>query len=236
MTILDVCKDAAVKLNRAKPTSVFVTTDPFAAELLLAAKETAESLVKEDHDWRALTQLATCVGDAITTAFPFATVAPDWDRMIKSAKLHSLRFRNATFRWARDLDEWLFINDNLLVGSPGNAVILGDSMQIFPPMPVDDTARFYYISNRYARKADGTPQSSFTADTDTFALPENLLRLGIIWRWRADKRLEYSEDLKNYEIAKATAMGKDTGSQAIVVGRQRIGHGNIEFAYPGILG
>lgn len=237
MSILSVCQDAAVKLNRAVPalTSVFSTSNPFAAELLLAAKETAESLLKEEHDWRALTQLATCQGDASTVVFPFATVAPDFDRLIKGAKLHSLRFRNATFRPAKDLDEWLFLKDNLLVGSPGNWVILNNTVQVFPAMPVDDTARFYYISNYYAISGAGAPQSAFLADTDTFALDERLLRLGIVWRWRADKRLEYAEDLKNYEIAKEAAMGKDKGSQLIVVGRQRVSRSS-GVAYPAMLG
>ncbi|XUM19750.1 hypothetical protein ACRAVF_18975 [Bradyrhizobium oligotrophicum S58] len=235
MTILSVCQDAAVELNRAQPTSVFTNTDPFAAELRLAAKKTAESLIAEEHDWRDLTFLATCQGDASTTVFPLSTVAPGWERMIKDVKLHSLRFRTATFRPARDLDEWLFIKDNLLVGSPGNWVLLNGAVQIFPPMPTSDTARFYYISNQYAYSAGGVAQSSFLADTDTFALPEKLLQLGIIWRWRANKRLEYAEDLKNYEIAKASAMGKDKGSQAIVVGRQRASRAN-DVAYPVRLG
>lgn len=235
MSILSCAQDAAVKLNRAKPASLFSATDSFAAELLLAAKETAESLVKEEHDWRDLTLLATCVGDAATTVFPLATVAPGYERLTKGGKLHSLRFRNATFRAAKDLDEWLFLKDNLLVGSPGNWVLLSGAVQIFPAMPVSDTARFYYVSNAYAAKVDGTPQTAFLADTDTFALDERLLRLGIIWRWRADKRLEYAEDLKNFEIAKNAAMGKDKGSQVVVIGQQRVGRG-AEVAYPVLLG
>ena len=237
MTILSAAQDAAVKLNRAVPalTSLFSNVTPFAAELLLAAKETAESLLKEDHDWQALTQMATCQGDASTVIFPLATVAPDYERLIKGAKLHSLRFRNATFRPAKDLDEWLFLKDNLLVGSPGNWVILNNSVQIFPAMPVSDTARFFYVSNFYAASGGGAPQSSFKADTDVFALDERLLRLGIIWRWRADKRQEYAEDLKNYEIAKSAAMAKDKGNQLIVIGKQRQSRSN-SIAYPAMLG
>jgi hypothetical protein len=234
MSVLSTCQDAATKLSRPRPTSLFSTTDPFAAELLLAAKETAESLLTEEHDWRALTKMATCQGDASTVIFPFATIAPDYERMVEGAELHSLRYRNATFRWAKDLDQWLFFMDNLLVGSPGNAVILNNALQIFPPMPVNDTARFFYISNLYANSASGTPQAAFAADTDTFALDEKLLRLGIVWRWRANKRLEYAEDMSNYNIAKMAQMSKDKGRQMIVVGRQRANAQTI--AYPVTLG
>lgn len=236
MTILSVAQDAAIKLNRDQPTSLFSTTDPFASELLLCAKDTAESLIKEEHDWRDLTKLATCQGDASTIVFPFApTIAPDYQRLIKGAKLHSLRFRNATFRAAENLDEWLFFKDNLLVGSPGNWVILNKSVQIFPAMPVNDTARFYYISNYYALSPVGVPQAKFLTDNDTFALDETLLRLGIVWRWRADKRLEYAEDLKNYEIAKMALIGNDRGNQIITVGSQRVKRSN-QVAYPAMLG
>ncbi len=235
MSILSVCQDAAVKLNRTKPTTLFSATDPFAAELLLAAKEVAESLIKEEKDWQALTQMATLPGDGATIIFPLVVFAPGYLRLIKTGKLHSLRFKNATFRAAADLDEWLFFKDNLLVGSPGNWVILNNAVQIFPAMPVNDTARFFYISNLYALSAAGTPQPSFQADSDTFALDETLLRLGVVWRWRSNKRLEYAEDLKNYEIAKQAIMGPDKGAQSITVGRQRVSYNN-QVAYPVILG
>src|SRR6185312_7607658 len=210
MSILQVCQDAAVELNQPKMTSVFSSTDPFVAELLLQAKETAQALLKEEHDWRDLTKLATLQGDATTIQFPLFGVggnAPDFVRMVKNGKLHSLRFRNATFRKARDLDEWLYLNDSLLVGSPGNWILLGGAMQIFPPMPINDTARFYYVSNLIVNGA--TSSADFKADSDTFVLDERMLRLGIIWRWRAAKRMEYAEDLQNYEIAKQAAMGND---------------------------
>lgn len=235
MTILSVCRDAAVKMNQPQPDSVFSTTDTFAAELLLQAKETAASLLQEEIDWRDLTQLATCQGDASTVVFPLATVAPGYQRMVKGAKLHSLRFRNATFRWARDLDEWLYIKDSLLVGSPGNAVILGGSLQIFPAMPADDTARFYYISNKIVLSAAGTPKVAFTSDDDTFALDERLLYLGVVWRWLASKKMEYSEPLKDFEVAKMAVQGKDKGNTIITVGRQRVSRGN-DVAYPALLG
>lgn len=228
MTILSACQDAAVKLNQTKPSSVFSASDKFASELVLQANETAASLLKEEHDWRDLTRLATLPGDASTIAFDL----PDgYERMIKGGKLHSLRFRNATFRAARDLDEWLYLNDSLLVGSPGNWIILGGQMQIFPPMPVSDSARFYFISNLIV---SGT-KTKFTQDSDTFALDERLLFLGIVWRWRASKRMEYSEDLQDYEIAKQSAMGKDKGSQIITVGKQRLSRG-ADVAYPALLG
>jgi hypothetical protein len=61
------------------------------------------------------------------------------------------------------------------------------------------------------------------------------LTLSIIWRWRASKRLEYAEDLKNFEIAMSEETARDKGSRILVVGAQRTPYG-LRIAYPGQLG
>ena len=80
-----------------------------------------------------------------------------------------------------------------------------------------------------------TDKAKFTLDTDGIALPERLLTLGLIWRWRSQKRMEYSEDMANFEIAKAEEITNDKGRRPIIVGAQRMPVGG-ELAYPGVLG
>lgn len=225
MTVLDAAKSAAIRLSQAPPTSLFTTTDTFALEMANLATDMAIDIAK-GHDWQALTKLATLTGDAATIAFPLPS---DYDRMLIKGKLHSLRFQTAVFRAARDLDEWLYLNDFLTTGTPGNWVILGGQVQIFPAMPVNETARFYYISNLI----NGT-DAAFKTDTDTFVLSERLLTLGLIWRWRAMKRLEYSEDLQTYEIALSEEVNHDKGSHVITVGRQRY-PSDVGVAWPGVI-
>jgi hypothetical protein len=224
MSILSAAKSAATRLSQQQPTSLFATTDTFSVEIADLANETAVAIAKA-HDWQALTKLATLTGDGSEIAFP---LPDDYDRMLLKAKVHSIRFRTAVFRAARDLDEWLFFNDYLTTGTPGNWVILGGQMQIFPAMPVDETARFYYMSNQIVSGA----KTSFTLDADTFVLPERLLTLGLIWRWRSQKGMEYAEHLSNYEIALSEEISRDKGSHVITVGRQRYSS-DVNFAWPG---
>lgn len=230
MTVFAAVQSAAIRLSQQKPISVFADQTTFTAEMGELATETAVSIAKE-YDWRVLTKLGTLTGDASSTEF---SLPPDYDRMPLKAALHSNAFLTATFRQARDLDEWLFIKDNVPSGVPGNWVILGGKMQIFPAMPASQTARFYYISKSIISN-DGTPKSAFDKDSDVFALPERLLVLGLIWRWRAQKRLEYAEDMRNFEIALSQEILRDKGSSVITVGRRRY-PGNVHEAYPGNLG
>lgn len=224
MSILSAAKSAAIRLSQQQPTSLFATTDTFSMEIADLATETAVAIAKA-HDWQALTKLATLTGDGEAIAFNLPT---DYDRMLIKSKVHSIRFRTAVFRAARDLDEWLFFNDYLTTGTPGNWVILGGQMQIFPAMPVDETARFYYMSNQIV----AGNKTAFAADADAFVLSERLLTLGLIWRWRSQKRAEYAEDLSNYEIALSEEISRDKGSHVITVGQQRY-RSDVNFAWPG---
>lgn len=229
MTVLSACQQAAVKLNQTSPSSVFSSTADFPAQLALAANEAAEAIV-EAHDWQKLRTLATISGDASTTSFALPV---DYNRMLKKAVVHSATWQGAQFFQAKDEDNWLYINDIGITGTPGTWIILGGRFQVFPAMPVGETARFYYISSKYVQGSGGT-QTSFTADADTFLLSEKLLRLGIVWRWLSDRKMEYSEAMSNFEIALGEEIGKDKGSNILTVGRVRLPT-NVNVAYPGII-
>lgn len=228
MSLLSVCQDAAVKLNQTRPTSIFSSTAPFAAELAQAANEAIEEILNA-YDWQKQIRLATLTGDGVAEAFD---LPDDYDRMLKKADVHSVSWQGADFAPAVDLDNWLYLKDTDLSGTPGTWVIFGGQMQIFPAMPVGETARFYYISNKVI---EGGTKSAFTADADAFDLPERLLRLAIVWKWRSNKRYEYAEDMQNFEIAKSQEIVKDKGSKILRVGRPRF-PAAVSVAYPRALG
>lgn len=232
MTVLSACQQAAVKLNQTVPTSIFSSTDSLAAELALAANEAAEAILG-GYDWQKLRTLATFTGDGATEAF---SMPADYKRMLKKAKVHSTTWQNALFVAATDEDDWLYTKDIGITGTPGKYIILGGQFQIFPAMPVGETARFYYISNLTISASGSTTltKTAFTADSDGFFIDEKLLRLGIVWRWRANKRMEYAEDLSNFEIAMAEEYGSDKGSKILHVGRVRV-PASVDIAYPGTI-
>lgn len=227
MSVLTACQSAALRLLGRRPTTIFSSSDTFEMELADLSTEVAVSIAKA-HDWQKLTTLATLTGDGSTTAFDLPTA---YDRMIKDGHVHSSQYENAYFRRARDLDEWLFFQDEITTGLPGNWIILGGQMQILPAMASGETARFYYISNQIITGG----KTAFDADDNTFLLPERLITLGLIWRWRAQKRMEYAEDLQNYEIALSEEISRDKGARLITVGTQRV-PASVHLPYPGNLG
>ncbi len=66
-------------------------------------------------------------------------------------------------------------------------------------------------------------------------LPERLLTLCLIWTWKAQKGIDYQEDMANYQIALAQEIGKARGPSTIAVGKPSWPKG-VAVAYPYALG
>jgi hypothetical protein len=230
MTVLSACQDAAIELGQTYPNSVFSSSNTFARELQLQAKRAAAAIAKS-YDWQQLIQTATLTGDGTTTAFDMPA---DFDRTLKTAKVHSSAFEGQTFVQARDYDHYLYITDTSISALPGFWIIQGGQMNIFPAMADDETARFYYVSKYPVLATDGTTEKeTFTADTDTFRLSEKVLALGIAWRWRAMKQLDFAVHSANYELALSEEIGRNRGPKVLVSGYVR---SQGTEPYPGALG
>lgn len=216
MTVLSACAQAAIVLTGRPPTALFSSSGQFERELQYLANEAARAIAAY-ADWQALTRLHTIAGDGTTGAFP---LPGDYDRFPVAGAVYSTR-STWPLRRVRDLNQWLDFGVTGMTGSPGCWIILGGQMQFRPSLASGDSAKFYYISSRIV----SGNKTAFTDDGDSFVLPERLLTLALIWRWRSLKRLEYAEDLRNYEIALSEAAGRDKARGPLAVGRARIPSG-----------
>lgn len=81
---------------------------------------------------------------------------------------------------------------------------------------LSQTARFAYLDRNCVNLASGGVGYEFMSDNDTFRLNERLLRLGMIWQWKAHKGSPYAEDMATWMDAMTTIMGSDKPSPVIV--------------------
>lgn len=254
MTVLQAAQSASIRLVGKRITSLFSSSEQIAVELADLATEVARDMAKA-HDWRSLTVKAEMVGDSVSESFYLPS---DYDRMPIKGNLYSTR-SDLPLTPATDLDQWIEFELTPVVASPGYWIIIREQINIRPALATNDAARFYYVSRNFVPieteltadndiistdvvylYADQTSQAGiegrdyFEADTDTFLLSERLLTLGLIWKWKAMKGLEYAEDLKNYEIAFQQEAGREKGSRMLAIGKGRISDG-VELAYPGTI-
>lgn len=225
MSVLSAAQDAAIQMSQTEPSSLFSTTDKFAKELRILANTAAVAIMKA-YDWQILTKRATITGDGTDMSFP---LPDDYDRMAKKTNLASSA-TNIDLIKATDLDQWDYFQNHMSTTVPGYWMVLGGEVQIRPAPGAGVVHSYYYISKNIA-----TVKAAFNSDTDAFLLPERLLTLSLIWRWRSSKRLEYAEDMQNFEIAMGEETATDKGSRILVSGRQSVPY-NVRTAYPGVLG
>lgn len=231
MTVLAAAQAAAVRLTGRRPTSLFTSNDKLMIELADLVNETATAIMKA-HDWRRLTVLKTQEGDGTTEEFALPS---DYDRMPIKSNVYSTRSQLPLSR-ARDLDQWIEFGLTGFVGAPGVWVIVGNKIAIKPALTSSESAKYYYVSNMTVSddNGDSYTKSIFTADTQTFALSERLLTLGLIWRWRSQKKFEYAEDMSNYNIALGEEAGREKGSRVLRIGQVRT-PSDANIAYPGVI-
>ncbi len=91
-----------------------------------------------------------------------------------------------------------------------------DGLHIFPVPTAAEAMAYEYQMTTPVLAADGTTfRRQFEADTDTYVLDEELLILGVTYRFLKQKGLDYAEALRDYELALSTAIGSAKGAKII---------------------
>lgn len=215
MTLLTAANDAQRELSL--PVTTTLVADGQETQNLiyrLARKEAQEILRRDDYEFMEL----------IRTQSFTASLAS----LQSSGKPSNFqRALNGTF-WNRTTDreiggplsarEWA-----LAFGEPVTSTISQwcmfryDGLHIFPTPTAADTIAFDYVINTPVLDTDGsTYQTNFDADTDTYLLGDELLTLGIVWRYLQAKGRDYAEALKDYELALAAKSRASRGAARIL--------------------
>jgi hypothetical protein len=206
--ILSALQSAALRVAGRRPGTFFGAGQnaQLEQELCDLVNEVAIDVAKY-QDWQALTKIANISGGTEID------LPDDYDRMILNADIQ----QSANWVWGyyhiSDINEYIYRTNSGWAPYPGGWILFENKLH-FSPAPTGN-AQFPYISANWALDMDGTPKPQFTADTDSFALPERLLALGLVWRWREMKKLDYTGDPDAFIKALDEYAGKDAGSSII---------------------
>jgi hypothetical protein len=102
--------------------------------------------------------------------------------------------------------------------APGQWRKFGSTIKVLGGTATDDL-RLEYISKYPVRDIGAVAKARFTADSDTPRMPENLVRLGLRWRFQQAGGLDYAESMASYEREFERAADEDRGgSRTIILG------------------
>ena len=219
MSLLAVVQGVARRCNLTAPASAIGATDPNVLAILDAIQDTGDELV-ERWGWQNLKIQApvTFTGDGTTAAWPlpmhFQRLGP------------SDTFVSSLYPWLRmpgPINE-----ENLLIFKkiPINVLpsvwrIVGNQIEFYPALASGEVVSYVYANNSWVLDLNGNAYSTpvLTADTDTFAIAERLLRLGGVWRYKYAKGLEYAEQMQDFELALTRIAGQETTTRSVNMSR-----------------
>jgi hypothetical protein len=229
MTILSVVQQVCPVVGVTVPTSVFagIGSNRTMQEMSALATEMAQRIAYDTREWTQQKQTQVFTGDGVKTAF---NLPSDYLRMLLTANVWRSTQTAQPMTFIADTDEWLWRRARNWVNSWGEWTLLGGQMLIQPVMGVGVTATFPYLSKNCITLASSGLGDSFLADADQFRLQDRLLKLGMIWQWKANKGSPYAEDLSTYGDALQIAMGSDKPAP-IILGQRTIS-ANAKVAYP----
>lgn len=212
MTILTAIQAVCLhpSVGQTSPVSAVGSSDPLVQDLLALFQHEANEL-RLRHDWSGLKTPATfTLGAKGPLGVIQATLPADFRRLVEASDLYSVDLQRSCTGPVGS-GAWI----NLTRGIAASADVfwrrLGGTLEFFGPAPGWVIA-YEYVSTYPWDSATGVAKPVPTADTDTLNMPEELAVLGVIWRFRASKGLDYTQEKATYESQILNFVSDDRGA------------------------
>ena len=212
MSLLTITQAVCGRLGIPSPSAVIASSDPNIVVMRALANQEGRELARR-ATWQRLTierSITTIAQEAQTSAIP-----SDFDRFVNET------FWNYTKReplfGPEPPDIWQQLKASL-VGPPDQHFrVRGNDFLIIPTPPAGENIRFEYVSRWWVdTDADGLGESDvWTADADTALLDEEIIGLGVLWRWLKRNRLPYADEFGEYQAQVSQAISRDGARKTV---------------------
>lgn len=230
MTLLSIVQDACDDIGFPTPATVVGNAE--AKQYLRLANREGNALAR--HDWQALKKehtftLVTADQDyALPTDFKYIIPSSAWNRDNQRSLIEPLTS-----------EEWQFFKGwSTVNGLNQRARIRNDLFEFEQTITSGEngqTIAYEYISKNWCESSGGTGQTKFLADSDVAILDEELITLGLIWRFKKAKGLSFEADFFEYDRLVKEAKSRDGGARRVNLDRNikhHLGVNTQEGSYP----
>jgi hypothetical protein len=210
MTCLQIVQTVFKRLGLNQPNSAVTSSDVQVLQALSLLEEEGQEQANR-YPWQTLQRQATfttvatqvqCTVASITNGFDYIVNDTIWNRTLRRPVYGPKSQQD----WQQDLA--------MQINGPFNSFrIIADAINFYPNPVAGQACYFEYITKYWINGA--SPSSNFAADTDTIYLDEQLTILGLLWRWKAMKGLDYSQDFAKYEQRIQNNMARDAGKATL---------------------
>jgi len=208
MSLLTLVQGVCRRIGLQVPSVVYTSTDQQILQLMEIANEEGQSLA-ERYPWQALINEATHTSLAAESQGAITSIATNGFKYILNNTIWN-RTEQRPIYGALTPAEWQMLKASSVTGPFEQFRIRGGTLRINPTPTAGQTWAFEYVSKNWLTDSAGTTyRSAWGADDDVGLLDENLMALGVIWRWQQAKGLEYAEAMQKYELQVENATARD---------------------------
>ncbi len=179
-----------------KPTTIVGVDDPQVANLVELLNDVGSEITSR-HDWDAMGKKFAFPS---TAENPQAVPLPeDWEKAFPDASVWRSGSNLVPLSGPCPNDAWHRLLTLPGVRFPGYWRLFAGKMEIIGS-PAGEVISIEYVRNGWILDPDdNSVKTEVTKDGDTFLLPSELLRLGVIYKWRSSKGLSYAEEKQAFE-------------------------------------
>ena len=217
MTLLSTIQDACDRLGIVRPTTVVGSSDQQIRQLLGLAQQEGKELAKR-FAWQRLTKEKTFTATATETQTD--ALPTDYSHMVNDTF-----FNRTSHRYVMgplDAVEYQRYKASTTTIVFDAFRIRGNDMLLAPTPNAGDEYAYEYISTYWVATTVAPTtlaQASWLADTDVGILSEELMTLGVVWRFLRAKGLDYGEAFRTYEAQLMLAQTRDTPHRTVNLSR-----------------
>ena len=232
MSCLTIVQNACSIIGIPSPSAIVTSQDDAIRQLLaLLNKEGKELEQCAENGWQALTLEATFTTLAATSQGSLNTIAPNYKFILNDTIWNATQRRRII---GLSPQQWKTRQGLFPQGAFNEYRIQRNNINFIPAPAAGQTCYFEYVTKAWVTDSTGvTSKLTFTADTDVSLLDENLLELGLIWRWKHAKGLDYAEDFNTYMRNVDMAIASDVPREILALNRKRtsiFGNDNVPYS------
>ena len=211
MTLLTICQDAANIIGITAPNSVTASTDTSVIQLEASVNQEGRAQVQK-YGWQVLVKEGSHTTVATESQGTMISIASDFGRFSNDTMWN--RTTNRRYYGPITDSRWQQILAVVSGGITNYFRIRGGNLLMHPTPTAGESVKFEYVSKYWVDTTGGSTADAdkFSGDSQTTVLEEELIVLGVVWRFLKLKGLPYDQQYVDYTNRVSEYTGHDGAS------------------------
>jgi len=217
MTLLTICQDAAKIIGITAPSAVTSSTDTSVIQLEACVNQEGRAQVRK-YEWEVLTKEGSHTTIAAESQGAVTSIASDWGRFSNNTLWN--RTTNRKYYGPISGSQWQQIKA-VVSGGITNYFRIRTGLLLMSPTPTaGESVKFEYLSKNWVDTSGGSTANAdkFTGDSQTTVLEEELIVLGVVWRFLKLKGLPYDTQFLEYQTRMTEYTNQDGAKPILRMG------------------